>query len=168
MPYGTADPSFTGGPGVDWKPVPREPGSIVTKLPMTALLSQALVAFAIEYESERRGPMQWAANILRGVDDDGSRFPPLPSPGTHSVPNLERLGIVGVARDGGVRLTPTGRAMRDAYEPLCERIEGRWRQRLGSSLIDDIVDAVRVDGEWRPFPLVAWTGADFVLLSGNP
>ena len=48
VPYGTADPRFTGGPGVDWKPVPRQTDTMVRGLPMTALLSQALVAFAIE------------------------------------------------------------------------------------------------------------------------
>jgi hypothetical protein len=51
VPYGTADPSFAaGGRGVDWKPVPRESTSKVEVLPMASLLSQALVAFAIEYE----------------------------------------------------------------------------------------------------------------------
>ncbi len=164
VPYGTADPSFAGGgPGVDWKPVPRESASSVEGLPMTALLSQALVAFALEYEKERRGPIQWAANILREAGDDGAYLPPLPKRGTHSVPNLERLGIVSVDRDKVVRLTAAGRAMRDAYGPLCEQIESRWRDRLGS-LIDESIDAVRVDGDWRPFPLVAWTGAEFSLL----
>ena len=59
--YGGSDPSFTGGPGVDWKPVPRESGSNVTGLPMTALLSQALVALrsttrpvTVDRSSERR------------------------------------------------------------------------------------------------------------------
>src|ERR1700735_1758099 len=68
VPYGTADPTFSGGgPGVNWKPVAREAAFSVARLPVTALLSQALVAFAIEYERERRGPIQWAANILRGI-----------------------------------------------------------------------------------------------------
>src|SRR5215210_5556691 len=88
VPYGTADPTFTGGPGVDWKPVPRGLDSSIGDLPISALLSQALVAFAIEYESRRVGPLQWAANILRTPDDDGGGFQPLPASGTHSVKNL--------------------------------------------------------------------------------
>ena len=54
--------------------------------------------------------------------------------------------------------------MRAAYEPLCEQIEARWRHRLGSSLIDEVVTAVRVDGDWRPFPLITWSGAEFSVL----
>ena len=54
--------------------------------------------------------------------------------------------------------------MRDAYEPLCEQIESRWRRRFGSALLDEVADAVGVVGEWRPFPLVAWTGSEFSLL----
>lgn len=162
VPYGTADPTFAGrGRGVDWQPVPRDSASSVKGLPMTALLSQALVAFAIEYEQEGCGPIQWAANILRGLDHEGDDVPPMPRRGTHSVSNLERLGVVTVDREKAVRLTTRGRAMRDAYEPLCEQVESRWRHQLGSSLIDEVSDAVRVDGDWRPFPLVVWTGAEF-------
>ena len=35
------------------------------------------------------------------------------------------------------------RLMRDAFEPLCAQIESRWRKWLGSSLIDDVTEAVR-------------------------
>lgn len=164
VPYGTADPTFTGGPGVDWKPIARTSPSSIEGLPTTALLSQALVSFAIEYEKERHGPIQWAANILRGMGDGPVILPPLQKRGTHSVQNLERLGVVTVDRDKVVRLTPTGRAMRDAYEPRCAQIESQWRDRLGSSLIDEVIDAVRVAGYWRPFPVVAWTGAEFSVL----
>jgi hypothetical protein len=116
-------------------------------LSMTALLSQALVAFAIEYEQQRRGPIQWAANILDGLDDVGADVAPVPGRGPHTVANLERLRIVTVGQDKVVRLAARGRAMRDAYRPLCERVESRWRRRMGSSLIDQIIDAVGVDGD---------------------
>lgn len=167
VPYGTADPSFTGGPGVDWKPVPRESASTVGDLPTSALLSQALVAFAIEYESRRVGPIQWAANILRTLGDDGAGLPPLPASGTHSVKNLIRLGIL-TEDHGAARPTAAGRAMRDAYQPLCEEIEARWRRKFGSSLVDEVVDAVGAGGGCPPFPLVAWTGSEFSLLDDQP
>jgi hypothetical protein len=166
IPYGTADPSFTGGPGVDWKPVPRLPDATVRGLPMTALLSQALVAFAIEYEGHRAGPLQWAANILQFADDEGAGLPPLPERGTHSVNNLVRLGILTKDRDD-VRLTAVGRAMRDAYHPLCQQIESAWRDTFGS-LIDEVVEALGVVTPSRPFPLVAWTGREFSLLDDQP
>ncbi|MCA1673667.1 MAG: hypothetical protein LC799_16190, partial [Actinobacteria bacterium] len=164
VPYGTADPSFTGGPGIDWKPVRRRSQSSVGDLPMTALLSQAIVAFAIEYESGGGGPIQWAANILQTLDDDGVGLPPLPERGTHSVSNLVRLGILALDQDA-VLPTARGRVLRDAYRPLCEQIESRWRHQFGSSLVDEVIDAVGVFGDWRPFPLVAWTGSEFSLLA---
>ena len=52
--YGLADASITGGNGVDWKPVRRTGGDPVANLPLSALVSQALVAFAMEYEEPRR------------------------------------------------------------------------------------------------------------------
>jgi hypothetical protein len=168
FPCGTADPTFCGrgGGGRDWKPVRRELASSADGLSVTALPSQALVAFAIEYEQQRRGPIQWAANILDGLDDVGGDVAPVPDRGPRTVGNLERLRIVTVGQDKVVRLTARGRAMRDAYRPLCERVESRWRQRMGSSLIDQIIDAVGVDGDWRSFPLVAWDGAEFSIV-GN-
>jgi hypothetical protein len=164
VPYGTADPTFTGGPGVDWKPVPRESASNVERLSAAALLSQALVAFAVEYEEERRSPIQWAANILRGMGDDVVDLPPIPKHGTHSVANLRRLGIVTVDGDDGARLTAKGRRMRDAHEPLCEQIESRWRDRLGSPFIDEVIEAVSGNGDGTTFPLIAWAGAEFAVL----
>ena len=38
------------GHGNDWKPVERAEGDTVSTLPLTALLSQALMAFTIDYE----------------------------------------------------------------------------------------------------------------------
>ena len=50
--YGIADRRITGGLGVDWKAVHRAPGAdTVTSLSLLALLSQALVGFAVQYES---------------------------------------------------------------------------------------------------------------------
>jgi hypothetical protein len=89
---------------------------------MTALLSQALVAFAIEYEQQRRGPIQWAANILDGLDRVGADVAPVPDLGPHTVANLQRLRIVTIGQDKIVRLTARGRAMRDACRPLCDRV----------------------------------------------
>lgn len=169
VPYGTVDPTFCGrrGGGRDWKPVRREPGSDVQGLPMTALLSQALVAFAVEYEQGRRGPIQWAANILDGLDDVGADLAPVPQCGPHTVANLQRLNVVTIDQDGIVRLTRRGRVMRDAYRPLCRRVESSWRERLGSSFIDQTIDAVHVDGDWQAFPLIAWRDGEFSVVD-NP
>ncbi|MFP5328226.1 MAG: hypothetical protein ACLGHT_12180, partial [Acidimicrobiia bacterium] len=76
--YGTADPSATGGPfmymrarkddlpahGTDWRPVRRESTSDVTSLPITALLSQALMAFTIDYEDQFPWPLANTLNVV--------------------------------------------------------------------------------------------------------
>ena len=89
------------------------------------------MAFGIEYEREGRlGPITWSANVLSHIPDDGVPF--AAKPGTHTLKNLARLGIVAV--DGSwARPTSVGRAMRDAYVPLCARIEAGWRSRSRSS-----------------------------------
>jgi hypothetical protein len=168
-PYGTADPSMTGGPGVDWKPVPRRQPSDTAALPMASLLSQALTAFAIEYEEARAGPIMWGANILRRIGDDGADRASLPGAGTNGVPNLQRLGVVEAGASEVVRLTTRGRAMRDAFEPLSSRIEARWRARHGGELVDSVIDAVAVAGDDLPaFPVVVWTGAEFAVSPNRP
>ena len=160
--YGTADPTMTGGPGVDWKPVPRGFDGDVSALPVVSLLSQALVAFAIEYERERVGPLTWAANAFQRIDDDGVDVASLPPKGLHSVANWRRLGFLTV--DGEVaRLTAQGRLARDAYPPLTARLEAQWRERYGERLVDDIESAMRVDDpDGLPsFPVIVWTGTEF-------
>jgi len=146
--YGTADQSFTGGPGVDWKPVPRGVGD-VSALPRSALLSQALVAFGIEYEQRKGGPIMWGASLTRGDHVSQSS-------------GMERHGVIR-----GGKPTTLGVAMRDAYAPLCEQIEASWRGRFGSSLIDEVIDAVHVDGGYSTFPWVRWTRDEFVVLASG-
>jgi hypothetical protein len=86
--YGTADWRVTGGPGVDWKPVARDRAAdTVTSLSLLALLSQALVGFAVEYES--RVPFA----LLVGVHFD-ARFTDGP------VPLAEMPPFLGVAGNG--------------------------------------------------------------------
>lgn len=137
--YGTADQSFTGGPGVDWKPVPREGG--VADLPLSALLSQALVAFGIAYERAGAGPIMWAELLRRGTFAFGME--------RHRVmPNTSR-----------------GRLMLGAYEPTCAAIESSWRDRFGSSLIDDVIGAL--GGGSAPFPVVGWTAGECVVVASG-
>ncbi|MYA16803.1 MAG: hypothetical protein F4Z28_08565 [Gammaproteobacteria bacterium] len=83
--YGAGDPSVTGGDyvledpgppripahGQDWPVVIREPGSAARHLPLPALLSQVLAAFAIDYERERLGHLSVVSNFLRFVGDEG-------------------------------------------------------------------------------------------------
>ncbi len=100
--YGPSDPSITGGiytqasaagdvppHGQDWPVVLRGEGDTVSPLPLAALLSQALVAFAIDYECDAHMGLAQSANILRLIDDDGVALDDLPA--------LAGVGVEAVA-----------------------------------------------------------------------
>jgi hypothetical protein len=78
--YGSADFSVTGGRfqagqvgpprvpahGQDWVPVRREVGDTVSTLTVTALLSQLLVAFMVDYAEAGGGALVVAEGLVRG------------------------------------------------------------------------------------------------------
>lgn len=125
--YGGSDERITGGPGVDWKPVPRDLTSdTVSAVSLLALLSQALIGFTAEYES-RTG---WALQV--GLYFDAA-FTNGPVPLADVPPALkvtgngksatERHGAVTVDQSRRARLTPLGRQLRDAYQPTVRAVE---------------------------------------------
>jgi hypothetical protein len=74
----------------DWKPVLRDEGDTVTALPLSALLSEALMAFTIDYEGSGGLSLAATANVVRHMDDEGvdvalrarrgkERGPPIPA-----------------------------------------------------------------------------------------
>ena len=181
-PYGPSDPRITGGTyapakegppriparGQDWLPVPRErvddnAKGAVASLPLPALVSQALIAFTIDYES-RSAPLPFVANLLRGIPDAGvplSATPPMFAITGTGKSGLERHGFVTVSKRGVVKLTAISRRVRDAHDGLVAGIEAQWRDRYG----DDTVTAVRaaleaVVGKLDPnlpdHPMVVW------------
>ena len=149
--YGAGDPSVTGGDyipedpgppripahGQDWPVVLREPGSTSRDLPLPALLSEALAAFAIDYQRERLGSLQVVSNFLRFVPDDGIALEEARTlggvSGNGKTLHERHLDVVvepGRAGDRHRRvyLTAKGRRMRDAYPHLVGEIENRWRK----------------------------------------
>jgi hypothetical protein len=128
--YGTADWRVTGGSGVDWKPVPRvRTGDTVSSLPLLALLSQALVGFAVEYES--RVPFALLVGVyFDAYFGDGAlplaEVPPILMVTGNGKSSLERHGAVQVDTAGNVVLTSLGRQLRDAYRPTVASIESSW------------------------------------------
>lgn len=125
--YGAGDWRITGGPGVDWKAVHRDPNAdTVSSLSVLALLAQALVGFAAAYES--RLPFAIVVGVyLDAAFADG----PVPLDDAPSVlmitgtgrSSLERHGAVEVDRSKQVTLTSVGRGLRDAYRPTVEAVE---------------------------------------------
>ncbi|MDE0420614.1 MAG: hypothetical protein OXK76_06975 [Gammaproteobacteria bacterium] len=155
--YGAGDPSVTGGDyvvedpgppripahGQDWPVVIREPGSAAADLPLPALLSQVLAAFAIDYERERLGHLSVVSNFLRFVGDQGvtlARAQALGGVSGNGKTLHERhLDVVvepgrARAKDRRVYLTPKSRRMRDAYPHLVAEIERRWCEEHGDAL----------------------------------
>ena len=155
--YGAGDPSVTGGDyvpedpgppripahGQDWPVVLRKPNSDTRRLPLPALLSQVLAAFAIDYERERFGSLLAASNFLRLVGDDGMALERARVLGavTGNGKSLHERHLDVVAEPGRPRdmsrrvfLTPKGRRVRDAYPHLVRKIEDRWREQYAAAI----------------------------------
>jgi hypothetical protein len=176
-PYGPVDPTVRGAAtpgrehGADWKPVPRAPGPSAG-LSILALLSQALTAFAINYEAAHGWPLAWTANLM-AFDH------PIP---TVDVPRLigidarraagERLGVVEIVG----RLahpTPKVEALRAPHAALVAQVEAGWRSRFGEAPVDALLDALRaVDQKLAPghadHPMVSYTGGFREISAARP
>ena len=130
--YGAADASITGGNGEDWKPVPREGGDTVSYLPLSALVSEALVAFAMDYERKSPVALSLSTTVVKRIPPQGRPLRELGNP--VGVSALERHGFVRVigARGGEiVILTPKGHAASEAYGERVGAVEADWRDRFG-------------------------------------
>lgn len=172
--YGTADPSAIGGPsmqgakrkddlpahGKDWKPVMRGGTDTVSDLSITALLSQVLMAFTIDYENKFPWPLANTATILRHIGTEPRPLADLP--GDHGITGkgkslLERHLIVAVTADPNdprkklVGLTDRGELVLTHHPRRLEAVEEEWRERFGDALIanlrDELARAVP-DGEY--------------------
>jgi DNA-binding MarR family transcriptional regulator len=190
--YGPADVSVTGGlyvaptatkppvppHGQDWPPVLRSHPEVegegmddqVSDLPLRALLSQALVALAIEFETRRLGSLALGANVVRHLDETPRRLddlPPLPGVTGTGKSSAERHGYLIVARDPAdprikrVRLTARGQELRAGYEPTLASIEDRWCTAYGDDVVDGLRGSLesvtgRLDGDLPHYPPPNW------------
>jgi DNA-binding MarR family transcriptional regulator len=116
----------------------------LSQLPLPALLSKALLAFAAEFEAESRLSLAIYANVLRVLDEDGIPVRDLPRVTGVSKESIRmamgilrktRLVIEGADPKNGrtkvIRLTALGRATQDRHTALLAGIEERWRERFG-------------------------------------
>ena len=144
-------------PGQDWRPVARGEADTVSGLPLYALLSQSLMAFAIDYEGCGGLALARSGNVLRLIPDDGleigvrasrskGRSPFLPVDSGFA--GLERHAYAAVVVDaedkrrGRLTLTEKGRAVRDAYDDIVVAIEDRWKRRYGSPAVGELRSAL--------------------------
>jgi DNA-binding MarR family transcriptional regulator len=132
--------------------------------PLSTLLSQALVAFTIEFDNEfehrmphrtatgpaaksRAGPWlvsqaMWA-NLMQFVGEDGTPLNDLRVQARMTNLNgLRRWGYVAVSSDAIVRPTAKGRQAQEIWRPLGDEIEGRWRARFGAAEVERLGEAL--------------------------
>lgn len=178
--YGPVDDSVTGGgtrPGMqgppripshgqDWIPVVRGDPSDVGALPLTALLSQVLVAFAIAFEQE--GTSLPTCVAWQGIPDDGIAVRALPK-GSPNPAGWARHGFATLdpsppTSGSTITLTEKARAIRDGYLPRAGAIETSWRRRYGDELVSRLRETLGAVVELADlgglphFPRVSWIG----------
>lgn len=163
--YGAADPSAIGGPfvqaskravgvpahGTDWRPVLRGDGDTVSSLPLTALLSQALMAFTVDYEDHFPWPLASTATVLCHLGAAPTALADMPP--DHGITGngkslLERHLIAVVtsdpvdARSKLVALTDRGLAVVHHHPARLEAVETEWRERFGEATVTGLRDAL--------------------------
>jgi hypothetical protein len=122
---------------------------------LPALLSRVLLAFAREVETGSKVSLAMGANFLRVLDEDGVQLRDL-GPRCGAASEVTRnaaaylvkqgLAVVDAAPTGGrakvVRLTPRGRAARDAVRARVDAVEQAWRECIGVDPVDRLRHAL--------------------------
>jgi methyltransferase (TIGR00027 family) len=124
-------------------------------LPLWALLSRPLRAFAEQYEAEPGPSLAISANILRVLTEAGVRTRDIPVLGGVSKESVAMaMGVMrksGLAAEGPdpaggrfkvTRLTARGVALRDEYPALAADIERDWRTRFGDAAVTALRQAL--------------------------
>ena len=161
-PAANSRPSTTPGPQGTADP------QDAADLPLWALLSRPLLAFALEYERAPGPSLAVSANVLRVLSPDGVRTRDIPALAGISkeavamaVGRLAESGLAteGPDPDGGrfkvTRLTAAGAAARDAYPTRAAAIEADWRARFGPGRVDALRAALEPLAAGDPPPLFA-------------
>jgi hypothetical protein len=120
----------------------------VAELPLWALLSRPLYAFAKQYEAEPGLSLAISANILRVLTSDGVHIKDIAALGGVSKESvamamgvLRKFGVVTEGQDPAgsrfkvTRLTARGVVLRDEYPALTADIERDWRTRFGDARV---------------------------------
>lgn len=127
---------------------------IAFRPPLSALLSQVLTAFTIEFErgvADSGHPemsLAMGSNVMRFLGEDGLRIGAIADLAgvskqavSQQVAYLEKHGYVAVEPDPAddrakvVRLTERGFETRDVCRPLFATIERRWERRYGRDVV---------------------------------
>ena len=158
---------FSRGPDPDLPPRPEPPD--VATLPLSALLSRVLLAFALDYEASSEVSLAVGANLLRVLGEDGTRVRDLPAlTGISKEAVAWALGVLlrarlaveepdpAASRGKVARLTPRGALAQGLYLERLGAVEDRWRDRFGRDTIGALrqpLEALAVGAEGQPPPL---------------
>ncbi len=137
-----------------------------TALPLWALLSRTLLAFATEFEHDSGRSLAISANLLRVLTDDGVRSRDVPALAgiskaavAFTMGPATKQGLAAEQPDpaGGrwkiTRLTSSGARAQRAYADLTAAVEDRWRSRFGTERVAALRDALEPLAVGDPPPL---------------
>jgi DNA-binding MarR family transcriptional regulator len=143
--------------------------NLSAELALSALLSRALLAFAIEFERDSDLSLAISADIVRVLEEKGIRVRDLPLlTGVSKEAISMALGVLqkkrlvaaetNSDRERGkiVRLTAQGRKAQDAYRQLLRAVEERWNARYGEGRIRalrSVLDRLAGDATSQHSPL---------------
>lgn len=157
---------FSRGPEPSASEPAVDDASARRRLSLLTLLARPLLAFAIEFERQSALSLAVCANVVRALDERGTRLRDLPAQTGVSAEAIAvaiavlvkgRFVVVDVSaterRMKMVRLTTKGRDTLVAYRGLLADVEERWRTRFGDDSIREVrgtleplVDASEADG----------------------
>lgn len=143
------------------QPLPERGAEAAADPNLAALLSKALLAFAIGFERHSKVSLAIAANVLRLVDSKGVRVRDLPRQAGVSkeaiamaLTFLVKRGYAVVepespgTRTKVVRLTLQGQDAKESYYKVVSAVEQRWAARFGENVIGTLRDSLqRLVGE---------------------
>jgi DNA-binding MarR family transcriptional regulator len=142
-------------------------------LPLSALLSQVLQAFALEYEQDARASLCYSANVLRLLDGEPAKIAPLARRSGVAIEAIrtaagilvKRGFIIAVDEPGvrakHVRLTERGLDARGLYWERTDHIEGLWTERFRPDIVHrlrSLLEAWATESGAQRAPL--WRGLD--------
>ncbi len=132
---------------------PARGGQPAGPLPLPVLLSQVLLAFAIEFDRKSKAPLALCANTLRVLGEQPISLTELPRL-TGGSPEASGIGwqlkhYVAVEPDPAagrgkvVRLSSLGLTTQQASRELIAEIERNWEVRFGNDTVRRLRDALR-------------------------
>ena len=121
-------------------------GDLVSSLPLSALLSQALLAYTSDFEAESPLSLPLSANVVRVLDEKGVLVKDLPllagvskEATAMALTFLAKTGWVVVdgasAGTRSARLSPTGRDVQRDYDWLHAEVAEQWETRFGAEAV---------------------------------